>query len=318
MNSKPPASRMNQEEQQEQEDWENHPYKSLYDEVLLPRNLRERLTRDTGAAFALPNAIGVASLESPKMESLMSTKQARNTAQESAASGAVSTLPIYEQSGSMLDPRAHEEDPTRGMRAEYQDVERIGRKSESSSTQDPRDYNKESTRGMWTEYQDVDHIGRNSNELLDGIGFRYTRKGKADDAWVEMAKQLIVYQNEHKGSTVVQRDYVDKNGRNLGRWVDDQRKRMKANRLDQDRVDLLDKIGFAWDGRKAYQDKAWMAMYERLLSYQRMHNGSTTVPQKYKKDVKLGRWVSGQRRMMRIGLLSSHRVFLLNRIGFSW
>ena len=54
-------------------------------------------------------------------------------------------------------------------------------------------------------------------------------------------------------------------------------------------------------------------MYERLKKYKQEHN-STSVPNRYKADPKLGKWVSKQRQSCKI----KERVDLLNKIGFAW
>jgi len=41
-------------------------------------------------------------------------------------------------------------------------------------------------------------------------------------------------------------------------------------------------------------NKIWEEMYNRLLKY-KQKNGNTLVPQRYKEDPKLGRWVNKQR-----------------------
>ena len=66
-----------------------------------------------------------------------------------------------------------------------------------------------------------------------------------------------------------------------------------------ERIDLLNKINFEFDAtkNKGYSielDAKWMVLYTRLVSYHKEHN-STLVPQKYKEDPQLGRWVSNQR-----------------------
>lgn len=274
-----------QTKQMEQQEWANHPYQSLYNEVLLPRHLKEELARDTGAGSEILTPM-TASSKSPKMKPSISRKKARNIARDIAAAEAALASLIQEHGNSTLDSSTNNE---------YTGLKR------------------------GAEYQRLDHIGNKCTEFLDSIDFCQNIKlGKADAAWMEMLKSLVVYKNEHEGSTMVPRNYVDNKNRNLGRWVDDQRKRMKSKRLHRNRIDLLERIDFTWDAKKAFEEKAWKIMYERLLSYRTIHNGSTIVPQKYAKDRKLGRWVSTQRTFMKTGTLLPHRVSLLNSIDFSW
>ncbi|OEU18147.1 hypothetical protein FRACYDRAFT_268870 [Fragilariopsis cylindrus CCMP1102] len=64
-------------------------------------------------------------------------------------------------------------------------------------------------------------------------------------------------------------------------------------------------------------DEKWMRMFEKLVAYKNQHN-NTMVPQKYKKDPKLGPWVSRLRRAYRNDKLLPNRYALLNSIAFDW
>jgi hypothetical protein len=57
----------------------------------------------------------------------------------------------------------------------------------------------------------------------------------------------------------------------------------------------------------------WMEAYERLVDYKEIHN-HTQVPQHYKEDRKLGRWVKRQRAYCKV----KYRIDLLKGIGFDW
>jgi hypothetical protein len=56
-----------------------------------------------------------------------------------------------------------------------------------------------------------------------------------------------------------------------------------------------------------------METFERLVDYKEKHN-HTQVPQDYKEDRKLGRWVKRQRCYCKV----KYRIDLLNGIGFVW
>merc|ERR1712151_633268 len=59
-------------------------------------------------------------------------------------------------------------------------------------------------------------------------------------------------------------------------------------------------------------------MLERLQAYQQEHNGSCNVPQRYRSDSQLGRWVMTQRNNHKKGLLAKERCDKLEAIGFQW
>jgi hypothetical protein len=63
--------------------------------------------------------------------------------------------------------------------------------------------------------------------------------------------------------------------------------------------------------RKSESD--WMEAFESLVDYKEKHN-HTRVPQHYKEDRKLGRWVKRQRAYCKV----KYRIDLLNDVGFDW
>ena len=76
----------------------------------------------------------------------------------------------------------------------------------------------------------------------------------------------------------------------------------------------MDSIGFVW---KLHEKVPWLEMYQILVAYKKKHK-NTTVPQKYVADLKLGDWVSRQRRFYSNKTLSTERTNLLESLGFVW
>ena len=129
--------------------------------------------------------------------------------------------------------------------------------------------------------------------------------------WMEMYRQLIVYQQENDGSTKVHQK--DKNNSKLGRWVASQRTKNNSNNLYQDRKSLLNSIDFDWGTGK--QD--WMETYQQLVAFKKQYN-TTNVPCKYKVNSKFYNWVSTQRSDFRNKTMMDERYQLLHSIGFQW
>jgi hypothetical protein len=61
----------------------------------------------------------------------------------------------------------------------------------------------------------------------------------------------------------------------------------------------------------------WEKRYSQLVDFKEA-NGHCEVPQRYKENVELGRWVKDQRTFFSQGKLSQERTALLNEIGFTW
>eukprot|EP00957_Ditylum_brightwellii_P049412 3749148-Ditylum_brightwellii.AAC.1 len=72
----------------------------------------------------------------------------------------------------------------------------------------------------------------------------------------------------------------------------DKKKSQARNTLTDERIKLLNSIGFVWDPNNAF----WWEQFESLRAYKAEH-GHCSVPQRYKHNPKLGNWVSNQRKL---------------------
>ena len=138
-------------------------------------------------------------------------------------------------------------------------------------------------------------------ERLESIGFTWNY---FEEDWKSRFNDLIVYSNEHGDCNVPQ------SHGSLGFWVQTQRSIYKKGKLLQERIDLLEGIGFVWNPT----DEAWLQRFEELERYQQ-DNGDCNVSQRH--DA-LGKWVKEQRQRYKKGKLIQERVDLLESIGFQW
>ena len=90
-------------------------------------------------------------------------------------------------------------------------------------------------------------------------------------------------------------------------WVS--RQRSDRDKLDSERIDRLESIGFVWNAF----DQQWENMFTKLKEYSQLR-GDCLVPQCYKEDPSLGIWVRTQRH--RRESLDSTRRERLESIGF--
>ncbi|MCD8397019.1 MAG: Helicase associated domain protein [Lachnospiraceae bacterium] len=77
---------------------------------------------------------------------------------------------------------------------------------------------------------------------------------KASAHWKEMYQDAKEYSENHGNLASVPRDYLGKRGTNLYTWVLNQRKTRRAGKMKEEKIQLLDEIGFVWEplmGRKA-------------------------------------------------------------------
>ena len=93
--------------------------------------------------------------------------------------------------------------------------------------------------------------------------------------------------------------------------MSNQRTRHKNKKLSEDRVALLESIGFEW-GQSLW---SWDDRFLDLVKYKAQY-GTASVPARYPPNPQLGAWVSKQRQ--RKMNLSEEQVRLLDSIGFEW
>jgi hypothetical protein len=123
-----------------------------------------------------------------------------------------------------------------------------------------------------------------------------------------MYQRLVNYKNEYGNCCVPQGWKADEE---LWRWVARQRRCRDA--LDESRKNSLDAIGFDWNPR----DTVWNEMYERLVSFERVH-GNCNVPGDCLNDKSLAKWVAAQRVLYKRGQLRLDRKELLDQAAFPW
>lgn len=149
---------------------------------------------------------------------------------------------------------------------------------------------------------------------------------KADEneaRWMAKFELLKKYKAKHGDCLVRKRD------KTLGQWVYDQKKHYrllkegKKAKISQDRIEMLESIGFAWSSMSNHfvkYDKLWMSKFEELKRFMEV-NGDRVVPEK---GTHLCKWIENQRyqhigfRKGKQSRLTQERVDLLNSVGFIW
>ena len=122
--------------------------------------------------------------------------------------------------------------------------------------------------------------------------------------WNEKYEELKSYFQKNGHSSV-----TSKEG-SLSVWCVRQRQRYKKDKLSQEKIDLLEKINFAWDTI----EQKWDQNFKELKLYFQK-NGHTSVP---RGEGLLGNWCHNQRTIFNTGKLNQERIDLLNNIGFKW
>ena len=126
---------------------------------------------------------------------------------------------------------------------------------------------------------------------LDEIGFEWTPR---DSVWNEGYEKLLEYKAAHGNVDVPKTPISD-----LGTWVSVQRRARNKGEISDERIRLLDEIGFIWD----VLDFRWDEMFKELCAYKEVH-GHLNMPTS---STGLGSWAHIQRRAKRNGKLRQKR-----------
>jgi len=171
--------------------------------------------------------------------------------------------------------------------------------------------------GIWVSCQRSRQQGKLSQERirkLEKIGFDWGTSRRAGKSWEARYAELLRYKQAHGNCDVPNRWKEDPK---LGKWVSSQRLLKQQGELSRERMWMLEEIGFNWGIRSRGAIKPWEARYAELLRYKQAH-GNCDVPNRWKEDPKLGKWVSIQRQLKQQGKLSQERMRKLEEMGFNW
>ena len=146
---------------------------------------------------------------------------------------------------------------------------------------------------------------------LDGMGFLWQLQLSNELRWYYHYGELREFQKQFGHTRVPPRR---KPYKTLGTWVLRQRRDEKILPLQSKR--LLTRIGFEWSGDiKKKKEAEWRAMFRKLIAFHRI-KGHADVPDRYKPDEKLGRWVSTVRYSEK--RLEPWKTKLLKTVGFKF
>lgn len=152
---------------------------------------------------------------------------------------------------------------------------------------------------------------------FDALGFVWNLK---ENFWEQMFGKLRQFQARHGHCRVSRARSHDIR---LVQWVIRQRQERKRGKIPAERIKRLDALGFDWDGALDPDNKndprnaRWEEMRQRLIRFHRRY-GHYGVPQIWKPDPQLGKWVGSQRRERKNGRLPPERARKLEEIGFDW
>jgi len=192
--------------------------------------------------------------------------------------------------------------------------------------------------GTWVQYLRHCHADRSKNpsyltperiRILDSLGFTWSlQQSNYDRRWAANFALLLEYKSQHGHCRVPQAG-------KLGKWVQMQRDQYRERHalaaglapnkrrsaLSDDRYRQLQSVGFAW--QVVPERVGWEGRYAELKEYRKAY-GHTNVPQGWKANIALGRWVMKQRvqyhKLQRgqPSQMTQERIAKLEQIDFAW
>jgi len=145
--------------------------------------------------------------------------------------------------------------------------------------------------------------------MLDALGVEW---GSLWDAkWNAMYEQLKQYHTEH-GNSDVPNDYEA--DQPLAEWVKAHRLQRKKKTLSDEKIKLLDEIGFTWKHRDRGM---WEDRLAEVVSFKEKH-GHCNIPMSITDPPKLGAFINATRVQRNKGTLSAERIAKLDEVGFVW
>lgn len=165
---------------------------------------------------------------------------------------------------------------------------------------------------------DEDDQSDDSNDELKDVRFREYQA----EIWSEKFEDLCEFRRLY-GHCHVPHTFTD--NAPLAQWVKRQRYQFKLklegkrSTLSDERVRLLNQIGFIWNSH----DVVWEERWYELLAFKQIH-GHCIVPSNYDKNPQLAIWVKRQRRQFKFWQenkptsMTPERIEKLDKLGFSW
>jgi superfamily II DNA or RNA helicase len=165
--------------------------------------------------------------------------------------------------------------------------------------------------GYWISTQRIakESMSEERRSRLNHIGFVWDPKNKQ---WEVGFKKLQEFK-KREGHCLVLRGHIE-DGFQLNTWVSTQRYSKES--LGEDRIALLNEIGFIWDANES----AWNEGFEYLLKFIK-REGHARVPARHKEEnYPLGGWAARQRNHVdsKLRRLPDSRKQKLDEVGFVW
>ena len=193
-------------------------------------------------------------------------------------------------------------------------------------TIDGSTYNKNGySLGSWLVNQRRNYrLGKLSKErikLLEDIGIVWNLIKTFEESY----QLALNYYNEHNNIDLPKNYYLE-DGYNLGGFIYNQKILRRDNKISDERIKLLDKLGIDWSIKEVKKSPGWDFMYKLATAYYNHYKNLEVKREFVTKDgitmdsdgYNLRRWVSRQRVYYKNNKLSQEQIDKLEAIGMKW
>ncbi len=182
---------------------------------------------------------------------------------------------------------------------QYQNLKKYYEKNGHSNLQA-----RDGTLGTWIVAQRKKALTEEQKEKLNAIEFPWDPRMKE---WEVNFKKWLDYVAKYPNRPILAQD---KQFPQLGRWVDKQRKKKRANKLENKRYLKLKDTPFPFN-----PIKLWIESYDEVKNFKEL-NGHIQLPPS-KEYEQLRGWLAQQRNRIKNGSLANEKIKLLNDIGIT-
>jgi len=174
---------------------------------------------------------------------------------------------------------------------------------------------KDSTEKIGAEREFRKPLTQEQKEKLSSIGL-LPGVSQAELSWREQYGEAAEFYRRY-GNLFIPKQYIARNGKNLGIWLQRQRAGRRNGVLASWQVTMLDGLGMVWE-----VPDAWERGFAHAEEYFQI-NGNLAVPHNFvcADGYRLGKWISNQRCAYGGGLykgLTKEQVSRLEEIGMLW
>jgi hypothetical protein len=172
----------------------------------------------------------------------------------------------------------------------------------------------------------TEYLIQERKDLLNSLGFVWDlgRQPEYDSTWMVHFENVKAFKNKYNTTKIGgEPSGIRDTLASISRWAHTQRRlynKFMANEttaITQERIDLLNSIGFAWNLQNKTLHEKWLHRYLQLYWYHSQHN-NTNVTLSSGCFSEFVHWVSIQKIKYQEGKLDQGKIDLMNELNFDW